>query len=80
MEEYVRQDVYQANREAAELERKQLADRIATEAILLATDLSHVKEDIKEINERLRWLLRTVVSVLIMLLGNFLFLMLTRGM
>ncbi len=76
---YVRRDVYDANREANRLEREGLAEKIRQESSMLARDLAHVRDDIAEINDRIRWLLRTVVTTAIMLFGNFVFLLLTGG-
>ena len=49
------------------------------EKVLWDRLLQQVQEDVASINERLRWLMRTIITTAIMLAGNFVFLMLTRG-
>lgn len=77
--DYVRRDVYEAHRETASKERMALAETILTEKRILEKDIHAMKDDIKDINDRTRWLLRSVGAAVIMVAGNFVFLMLTRA-
>lgn len=67
-DDYVRKDVYEADKETAREQRKSLDEKITA-----------VSETVGELKDGQKWLVRTVGAAVVMMMGNIMVTFLLRG-